>query len=224
MTLGRLLLELLPITLLSALTPWTIVGVIVLLASKGGVKNAVAFALGWFTAILLLGAVIVVALTEGHEEHASSVTWLQIGLQLGFGAALLLFANSRWQRRPARGATVTEPAWIGRLDRIGPVVSFLFGAFWINGFLVIPAATQIAQADVTGPEKAVALLFYALGATAALIGVIAYRLLAADRATVGLARLRGWVGQNSTVAIAVIVGAIGAGLVIKAVVEIAQQF
>ena len=40
---GRLLVDLLPITILSALTPWTIVGVIVLLASKGGVKNAVAF-------------------------------------------------------------------------------------------------------------------------------------------------------------------------------------
>ena len=220
---GDLLLELLPLTILSALTPWTIVGVIVLLASKGGVKNAVAFALGWFTAILLLGAVIVAALTEGHEEHARSVTWLQIGLQLGFGAALLLFAHSRWRRRPVRGAAVEEPAWIGKLDRIGPVTSFLFGAFWINGFLVVPAATQIAQAGVTGPEKAVALLFYALGASAALIGVIAYRLLAAERATVGLDRLRGWVGQNSTVAIAVLVGAIGAGLVIKAVVEITQQ-
>jgi hypothetical protein len=222
-TLGRLLLELLPITLLSALTPWTIVGVIVLLASKGGVKNAVAFALGWFTAILALGAVIVVALAEGHEEHASSVTWFQIGLQLGFGAALLAFAHGRWRRRPARGAAVEEPAWIGKLDRIGPVMSFAFGAFWINGFLVIPAATQIAQADVTGPEKAVALLFYALGASAALIGVIAYRLLATDRATVGLARLRSWVSQNSTVAIAVLVGAIGIGLVIKALVEITQQ-
>ena len=223
LTLGRLLLELLPITLLSALTPWTIVGVIVLLASKGGVKNAVAFALGWFTAILALGAVIVVALTGGHEEHARSVTWFQIGLQLGFGLALLLFAHNRWRRRPARGATVAEPAWIGRLDRIGPVTSFLFGAFWINGFLVIPAATQIAQADVTGPEKAVALVFYALGATAALIGVIAYRLLAAERATIGLGRLRGWVSRNSTATIAILLGAIGAGLVIKAVVEMVQQ-
>lgn len=222
MSLGRLLLELLPITLLSALTPWTIVGVIVLLASRGGVKNAVAFTLGWFSAILLLGAVIVVALIKGHEEHARSVGWLQVGLQLGFGAALLLFARNRWQRRPAPGTAVTEPAWIGKLDRIGPVTSFLFGAFWINGFLVIPAATQIAQADVTGPEKAVALVFYALGASAVMIGVIGYRLVAAERASVSLDRLRGWVSQNSTVAIAVLVGAIGAGLVVKAVVEAAQ--
>lgn len=222
MTLGRLLLELLPITFLSALTPWTVVGVIVLLASRGGVKNAVAFTLGWFTAILALGAVIVVALVEGHEEHARSVTWLQIGLQLGFGAALLLFAHSRWRRRPAPGSAVAEPAWIGKLDRIGPLTSFLFGAFWINGFLVIPAATQIARADVTGPEKGVALLFYAVGASAALMGVIAYRLLAPGRATAGLARLRAWVSRNGTAAIAILLGAIGAGLVIKAVVEITQ--
>ena len=222
MTLGRLLLELLPITVLSALTPWTVVGVIVLLASKGGVKNAVAFTLGWFTAILALGAVIVVALVEGHEEHARSVTWLQIGLQLGFGAALLLFAHARWRRRPSPGTVLAEPAWIGRLDRIGPVTSFLFGAFWINGFLVVPAATQIARADVTGPEKAFALVFYAVGASAALIGVIAYRLLAPGRATAGLARLRAWVSRNGTAAIAILLGAIGAGLVIKAVVEIIQ--
>src|SRR5262249_30779287 len=81
-TLGRLLVDLLPITILSAFTPWTIVGVIVLLASKRGVTNAVAFTLGWFTAILALGAVIVLGVVKGSAEHSRSVTWFQIGMQL----------------------------------------------------------------------------------------------------------------------------------------------
>jgi hypothetical protein len=219
---GRLLVDLLPITLLSALTPWTIVGVIVLLASKGGVANAIAFTLGWFSAILVLGAVVVLGVTNGANEHARSVTWLQIGLQLGFGAALLLFAHARWQARPAPGSTVPEPSWIAKLDRIGPVASFAFGAFWINGFLVIPAGMQISQADVSGAEKAVALVFYAFGASALLIGVIVFRLVRADRATASLGRLRGWVGHNSSGSIAVLLGVIGAGLVIKALVEIVR--
>lgn len=219
---GRLLVDLLPITILSALTPWTIVGVIVLLASKGGVKNAVAFTLGWFTAILALTALIVVATVNGTHEQSRSVTWFQIGLQLGFGAALLLFAYTRWGKRPPRGTTVAEPSWIGKLDRIGPVMSFAFGAFWINGFLVVPAAIEIAQSGVTDGQMAFAVLFYALGASAALIGVITYRLVAADRATVRLERLRGWVGQNSSASIAILIGAIGAALVIKALIEILQ--
>ena len=222
MTLGRLLLELLPITILSALTPWTIVGVIVLLASKGGVTNAVAFTLGWFTAIVALGVVIVLGVVNGTEEHSRSVTWVQIGMQLGFGIALLLLARVRWQRRPPPRQHVAEPGWIHKLDAIGPVVAFAFGAFWINGFLVVPAALQISRADVTGGQKAFALLCYAVGASAGLIAVIAYRLLAHDRAEAGLRRLRGWVGQNSSVTLAVLLGAIGIGLVIKAVVEMIQ--
>jgi hypothetical protein len=194
--------------------------VIVLLASKGGVKNAIAFTLGWFTAILALTTVIVLATVDGAHEHARSVTWVQIGLQLGFGIALLLFAHRRWGKRPAPGSTVAEPSWIGKLDRIGPVMSFAFGAFWINGFLVVPAGIQIAQANVTGGQKAFAVLFYAVGASAALIGVIAYRLARADSATVRLERLRTWVGQNSSASIAVLLGAIGAALVIKALLEI----
>ena len=217
---GSLLLELLPITILSALTPWTIVGVIVLLASRHGVRKAAAFTLGWFTAILLLGALVVAGVTGGADEHSSSVTWVQVGLQLGFGLALLLFAHNRWNRRPARGQSAAEPRWIGKLDGIGVVWAFALGAFWINGFLVVPAALEISRADVTGPQKAVALVFYAVGASAALITVIAYRLLSPDRAIAGLGRLRGWVGQNSTATVAGVVGVIGAGLVLKAVVEV----
>jgi hypothetical protein len=221
-TLGQLLLELLPITILSALTPWAVVGVIVLLASKGGVKNAVAFTLGWLTAIVALGAVIVLGVVKGASEHSRSVTWLQIGMQLGFGMALLLFARVKWRSRPPAGQHMAEPRWISKLDAIGPVVAFAFGAFWINGFLVIPAALQISRADVTGGQKAFALLFYAVGASAALIAVIAYRLIAREQAAAGLARLRGWVGQNSSAAVAVLLGAIGVGLVLKAVVEMTQ--
>ncbi len=162
---GRLLVDLLPLTILSALTPWTLVGVIVLLASKGGVRNAVAFASGWLTAILALGGLIVAGIAAGSA----------------------------------------------------------FGAFWINGFLVVPAALQISQADVTGGQKAFALVFYAVGATGGQIALIAYRLLAPERATVGLARLRGWVSRNSTATIAVVVAVIGGGLLVKAVVGIVEQ-
>jgi hypothetical protein len=221
-TLGQLLLELLPITILSALTPWTIVGVIVLLASRGGAKNAVAFTLGWFTAIVALGAVIVLGVIKGANEHSRSVTWLQIGMQLGFGIALLLFARVKWRRQPSAGQDVAEPRWIHKLDAIGPVVAFTFGAFWVNGFLVIPAALQISRADVTGGQKAFALLFYSVGASAALIAVIAYRLIAREQADAGLVRLRRWVGQNSSATVAVVLGAIGVGLVVKAVAEMTQ--
>jgi cytochrome b561 len=222
-TLGRLLVELLPITILSALTPWAIVGVIVLLASKGGVTNAVAFTLGWFTAIVALGAVIVLGLVDGADEHSRSTTWLQIGAELGFGIALLLFARVKWRSRPPAGQHVAEPRWIHKLDAIGPVVAFAFGAFWINGFLVIPAALQISRADVNGGQKAFALLFYAVGASAALIVVIAYRLVARERADARLVRLRGWVGQNSSATLAILLAAIGIGLVVKAVVEMTQS-
>jgi hypothetical protein len=220
---GRLLVDLLPLTILSALTPWTIVGVIALLASKGGVANAVAFSLGWITGILALGGLIVVGVTSGGADDASSVTWLHVGLQLGVGLAFVAFGYRKWQQRPAPGAAVAEPGWIHRLDAVRWPLAFLFGMFWINGFLVVPAALQIAEADVTGGEKAFALVFYAVGATAGPIALIAYRLAAPGRAGERLTHLRAWLARNSTATISIVVGVIGAGLVVKAAVEIVQQ-
>jgi hypothetical protein len=217
---GSLLLELLPITILSAFTPWTVVGVIVLLAARNGVRKAIAFTLGWFTAILALGALVIAGVTGTGDEHSSSVTWLQVGLQIGFGLALLLFARTRWNRRPPRGATAAEPRWIGKLDGIGTAWAFAFGAFWINGFLVVPAALQISRADVTGPQKAFALVFYAVGASSLLAAAVAYRLLSPGRAGARLAALRAWVGRNSTATLAGVLGVIGGGLLLKAAVEI----
>jgi Sap, sulfolipid-1-addressing protein len=216
---GRLLLQLLPLTILSALTPWTIVGVIVLLASKGGVRNAIAFTLGWCTAIVALGAAIILGLTRAHVEHASPTTSLRLAVQFGSGVALLLFAYLTWRKRPPRGHAVAEPGWIRRLDEIGVPLAFAFGALWINGFLVVPAALQIASADVSGAQKAFALLFYALGASSGPIAVIAYRVLAPDRAAGGLARLRSWVALNSSVSVAILLTVLGGALVVKALLE-----
>lgn len=219
---GHLLVDLLPITILSALTPWTIVGVIVLLASKGGVRTAIAFSLGWITGILALGAVIIVGVTAGTDEGATSVTDVQIGLQIGFGLALLAFAHMKWRQRPPAGTTAAEPAWIHKLDGIRAPVAFLFGAIWINGFLVVPAALQISQADVPAGQQAFALLFYALGATAVQIALIVHRLTAPDRAKARLDRLHSWLAQNSTATIAVVLAVIGGGLLVKALIEIVR--
>ncbi len=55
----QLFLQLLALGLLTSVTPWGIVAVIVLLSAKSRPRGAIAFAAGWVVSILLIGGLII---------------------------------------------------------------------------------------------------------------------------------------------------------------------
>ena len=138
---------------------------------------------------------IVVGVTTGPTSTRARSPGSRSASSSASGVALLAVRAREVAERPPPGTAVAEPGWIRKLDGIGAGRAFVFGAFWINGFLVVPAALEISRADVTGGQKAVALLFYALGATAGLIALIAYR-LARPTGRRPPRRLRGWLAHE----------------------------
>jgi hypothetical protein len=139
-------------------------------------------------------------------------------VEIALGLALAAFAL----RRHARGRLVTtpgaEPAWLTKLDRMGPIVAFAFGTFMINVVFVVDAGLRIAAADPELSAAAAAVLFYAVLSTASLIAVLAVYF--GDRAAAErrLATMRAWIARNNANVTAGMLGAVGIILAVKGIV------
>jgi hypothetical protein len=206
---GQLLLHLLALGLLTSVTPWGIVAVIVLLGAKSGPRGAIAFVAGWVTSILLVGALIIGVYRGTQTNPGESATNAMLGVQLALGVLLLFLATRKWKGRVAVDPTVAEPKWLAALDRMRPIVAFGFGMFWVNLVFVVDAALAVAAAGLSRTDATLAYLFYAvlatLGVAAILIVYYASRASSEQR----LATMRIWMARNNTGIVAGIFAVIG---------------
>jgi hypothetical protein len=215
---GHLYLYLLVVGILTALTPWAIVGAVVMLGSRAGARAAGAFTLGWFCAVTLIAAVVAAGLGGASESTQSSTSKGVLVLELVLGLALTAFGARSYRRSRSSPERAAEPGWLKRLDHMGPVVAFVFGTFMINVFFVVDAGLRIASAGGSNAEAVTAVVAYAVIATSSLIVVLAVYFLDRDNADARLRALRAWLGRNNTRVMAAIVLAVGVVFVVKAAI------
>ncbi|MFL5671993.1 MAG: GAP family protein, partial [Chloroflexota bacterium] len=101
--------------ILTALTPWAIVGLIVLLGSKAGARAAIAFAGGWFCAVAFIAAVVAAGLGDLGSSSRSSVSNAVYIVEIVLGLALLAFAARRRAGDRLATSPTAEPAWLTKL-------------------------------------------------------------------------------------------------------------
>ena len=159
---SHLYLYLLCVGILTALTPWAIVGLIVLLGSKAGARAAVAFAAGWFCAVAFIAAVVAAGIGGLGGSAQSSVANAVYVVEIVLGARARGVRGAETRTGPAATTPAAEPAWLTKLDRMGPIVAFAFGTFMINVVFVVDAGLRIAAADPDPSAAVVAVLFYAV--------------------------------------------------------------
>ena len=213
---GHLYAYLALIGILTALTPWAIVGLIVLLGSRAGARAGVAFVAGWFCAVLFI--VTVVAAGVGGADAASSATRAVLIVELLLGLALIAVAVRRRARDRSRPRATSEPGWLVKLDRMGPVLAFAFGTFMINVVFVVDAGLRIADADPGAGSAAVAVLFYSALATAVLAGVLVVFFSDRARAEARLGAMRAWIAANNANVIVGMLAAVGVVLALRGAV------
>ena len=114
--------------ILTALTPWAIVGLIVLLGSRAGARAAIAFAAGWFCAVAFISGVVTAGLGDLSSSSQSSVSNAVYVVEIVLGLALLALAARRRVRDRLATSPTAEPGWLTKLDRMGAIVAFAFGS------------------------------------------------------------------------------------------------
>jgi hypothetical protein len=197
------------------LTPWAVVGAIVLLGSRAGARAALAFVAGWFCAIAFIASIVAAGVggLDAAEEGQTATGVLIVELVLG--VLLIGLALRKWTRERSLPPATHEPRWLRKLDTMGPLVAFAFGTFMINVVFVVDAGRRIAAANLTGGDAALALAFYSVLSTASLLAVLIVYFSDRAHAEKRLADMRAWVTRNNAAVIVGMLAAVGAALTLK---------
>ena len=214
----QLFLQLLALGLLTSVTPWGIVAVIVLLSAKSRPRSAIAFVAGWVTSILLIGGLIIGLYRGTDSRSGASAANAMLVVQLTLGVLLLALAIRKWSRRVAADPSAAEPKWLTTLDRMRPIVAFGFGMFWVNLVFVVAAALAVADAKLSNAGAILAYLFYALLATLGVAAILAIYYADQVRAQERLARMRSWLTRNNTGVVTAMLAVIGVVFVVRGLI------
>ena len=217
----ELFLQLLALGLLTSVTPWGIVAVIVLLSAKSRPRGAIAFVAGWVASILLTGGLIIGTYSGTRSKPGSSAGNAMLGIQFALGVLLLALAARRWSRRAATDASTTEPKWLGALDKMRPIVAFGLGMFWVNLVLVVAAAIAVADAELSHTDAALAYLLYALLATLGVAAILAVYYVNRARAEARLAGMRSWLTEHNAAVVSAMLAAVGLVFIVRGLIGVA---
>jgi Kef-type K+ transport system membrane component KefB len=215
---GEAIGQSLPLAIGVALSPISIIAVVVLLTSSRARSLGPVFVLGWLLGLVVVGAIVLAVVgpsgAGSSGQRTRWVSWVMIVL----GVLLLVEAVRRWRGRTGGGEEVPLPPWMGAIDRLKPAV-VLGGGVVLGGvrprslLLVVGGAAAIAQTGIAGGQQAIAYAVFAVIATIGVGAPVVIYLAMGERSAELLGRLKGWMRRNNAVILAVVLLVIGVTLI-----------
>jgi threonine/homoserine/homoserine lactone efflux protein len=207
--------QLIPLALVVAMSPLTIIPAIVLVLQSARARaTGLAFMAGWLIGLALTTAVFVQVprLLDGLNRPAPTwAAWVRIAV----GIALVAFAAWRWL---TRHRVTKQPAWVNRLGRLTPAGA---GAVGVGLILVNPkvlvvnaaAGLVIGTAGLGAPGATLAVAYYTvIAGSTVLLPILAYA-VAGQRVDHQLERIKHWMERQHAVLMAGFLAAVGVLLV-----------
>lgn len=209
------LVELVPLALVVALSPLSIIPGILMLHTPRPRPTSLAFLAGWVLGIGAITAVFVAAsdLAGQSGEASRWGPWVRIII----GVALIAFGIYRWV---TRNRSTHTPKWLTSMTAIGPGRAFATAIVLCVANLKVfamcaAAGAAIATAELSHSDAwAAVAIFTALAASSVALPVLAYQ-VAADRLDGPLNRLKTWMETNHGALVAAILVVIGVVLLYK---------
>lgn len=215
---GSVLTELIPLALVVALSPLSIIPAVLVLHTARPRPTGLAFLAGWLIGLAALTMLFleVSSLAGGlREKPPSWASWMRIVV----GAALIVFGLHRWFTRERSAHT---PAWMNSMSKFTPPRALGAGAVLtvVNPkvlFICAAAGLAIGTAGLRAPGTWGAVVWFVLvaGSTVA-IPILAYA-VAGSRLDEPLARLKDWMERQHAVMIAAILVVIGLMVLYKGI-------
>jgi hypothetical protein len=212
---GQAIGGLLPLAVGVAISPFPIVGMILMLLTPKAKPNGISFLFGWIAGIAITGAVVIaivnaIGVSGDDDEPATWTYWLKVVLGLG----LLLLAVRQWQHRPHADDDVPMPTWMDALNAFGPARScglavLLSAANPKNIIFVIGGATVVVQGDLGLGGDFVAWAIFTVIASVGVAAPLAIYLFLGERAGAVLSDLKSWMVTNNIAVMAVLLLVIG---------------
>jgi threonine/homoserine/homoserine lactone efflux protein len=206
-----------------AISPFAIVGVVLMLGTPQARSNGPAFVAGWIAGLALAGTVVLlIAGGAGADDGVGESDWVD-GLKLLLGVVLVVVGIRKRRSGRSRAEEVRElPGWMRTVDRFtaGRAAATAAGLAALNPknlILIVAAATAIAETGASTGAQAVAMLVFVLvGTLGAGIPVLLY-LMQGERARGRLDGIRDWMVRHNGAVVAVLCIVIGAKLIGEAI-------
>jgi hypothetical protein len=206
---GSLLTKLIPLALVIALSPITVIPAVLVLHAPRPRPAGLAFLGGWVLGLVALTAVFVGAsdlLGGMHQAPPTWASWLRVVL----GLALIAFGVFRWLTRHRHTKT---PAWLRSFTKLTPGRAGATGAVLVIGpeVLILCAAAGLAigtEGLGAAAGSICGAVFVVISASTVAIPILGY-VAAGDRLDDALERLKVWMEENHGAMMAVILVVIG---------------
>ncbi|HWY00023.1 MAG TPA: GAP family protein [Mycobacterium sp.] len=207
---GSVLGALIPLGLVIALSPITVIPAVLVLQAPRPRPSGLAFLAGWVLGLAALTALSVAASGMLGGLHKSPPTWAS-WLRVILGAALILFGVYRWLTRHRH---TESPAWMRSFASITPARAGITGAVLVvirpDVLLIcVPAGLAIGGSGLDVADDWIAAAFFvAIAASTVAIPILAYA-AAGHRLDNAMARLKDWMDKNNAALMAAILVVIG---------------
>jgi threonine/homoserine/homoserine lactone efflux protein len=207
--------QLIPLALVVALSPLTIIPAIVLVLQADRARaSSLAFLAGWLLGLAATTAVFVQLprLLDGLNRPAPTwAAWVRIAV----GIALVAFGVWRWV---TRHQVTKQPVWLSRLTRMTPAgaAAVGLGLILVNPKVLVmnaAAGLVIGTAGVGVPGAWLAVAYYTvLAGSTVLVPILAYA-IAGERVDHQLERVKRWMERQHAVLMAGFLAVVGLLLV-----------
>lgn len=207
---GSILTELIPLALVVALSPLSIIPAVLALHTARPKPTGSAFAAGWILSLAVLTAVFlsVSNLIGGiGEKPPGWASWLRIVV----GVALIIFGGYRWANRKK---SEHMPGWMTRMSSLTPAKAAATAAVLTVAnvkvlFICAAAGLAIGSAGLPSPSVWIAVVwFVAVAGSSVALPILGYA-VSGQRLDPALTRLKDWMEKQHAVLVAAILVVIG---------------
>jgi Sap, sulfolipid-1-addressing protein len=201
---------LVPLGLVIALSPITVIPAVLVLQAPRPRPSGLAFLAGWLLGLAALTAISVAASGLLGGLHKSPPTWAS-WLRVVLGSALIVFGVYRWLTRHRHSES---PAWMRSFATITPARAAITGAVLVlirpDVLLIcVPAGLAIGAGGLgAAGDWMAAGFFVAIAASSVAIPILAYA-AAGHRLDDTMGRLKDWMDKNNAALMAGILVVIG---------------
>ncbi|MGK4578667.1 GAP family protein [Kitasatospora sp. HPMI-4] len=206
----------LPPALAVALSPFPLIGVVLILAGRHGGRNGLLFSVGWILGLTVVATVVVVAFGGAADPDSTSSAIADWG-RVFAGAGLIVLGARKWWLRPRSGDEVRTPRWAASLENATAGRALLLGALLSganpkNFVLTASAAASIAEAREHGVGTVEAVLVFVLLGSGTVLGAVLLHAVGGARAASFLDGVRRFMVANSAVIVVVVLLVLGANV------------
>jgi hypothetical protein len=208
--------DLVVVGLTIALSPISVVAMILLIATERGAAKGAAFLVGWVLSLLvIIGGTI--ALTGGQPPRQKTAPGTGASIATIVVGVILLGVALRAERRRREGLVKPkkEPKWMAKVDNMSLLAAATLGCLlqpW--GLMAAGVATAI-DVDTSNTSSVVSVVLFGLLATSTLLIMEGWVALRPTEANRKLAAMRTWTQAHRNHVVVVLSTVVGVMLIAK---------